>query len=186
MSLLLSARARKSLDGMMEMGLRQGIAAHQPGALICAVPEIAQAPLTHMALLSIASYSFRIITALHFAHDLRTRAWIAGAIGVDEAAMGAQQFIDAIGEIGNMCCGAMNRELGSFHDDLGLSTPQILDIRSLPYMAQIGTDHLQHFRIDLPGGLSLHATLCARAYAPLDFHWQAPEVQETAGELEFF
>lgn len=33
-----------------------------------------------------------------------------------------------------MCCGAINRELGVFYNGLGLSTPQILDIRSLPHM----------------------------------------------------
>lgn len=184
----LSQRARDSLDGMMAEGLRQSMAQHHPGAQIRAVaapgPESAA---THMAVLSIASYSFRIITALHFAHDARTRAWIAGRIGLDESGMGGQPFLDAVCEIGNMCCGTLNRELGAFYDCLGLSTPQVLDIRSLPHLAQIGTDHLQHFEIiDLLPGPPLYATLCARAYTPMDFHWTAPEVQETAGELEFF
>lgn len=182
----LSQRTRDSLDSMMVVGLRQSIAQSHPGTQICAVPEVPQTLLTHMAVLSIASYSFRIITALHFAHDLRTREWIASVIGMDEPAMGQQQFIDAIGEIGNMCCGAMNRELGAFYDCLGLSTPQILNIRSLPHMAQIGTDHLQHFRIDMLEDMPLHASLCAKAYAPMDFHWQMPEVQEAAGDLELF
>ncbi|EJE54395.1 hypothetical protein PMI14_00691 [Acidovorax sp. CF316] len=181
-----SQRARDSLDRMMIEGLRQSMAQQQPQAQIRTVPEVAQGSLTHMAVLSIASYSFRIIAALHFVHDARTREWIAGVTGQDEGELGPQQFIDAICEIGNMCCGAMNRELGAFHDCLGLSTPQILDIRSLPHMAQIGTDHLQHFEIDMLPGLPLYATMCARAYTPLDFHWRAPEVQEIAGELEFF
>lgn len=179
-----SQRARDSLDRMMMEGLRQSMGQHQPE--IRTVPAVAQGSLTHMAVLSIASYSFRIITALHFAHDARTREWIAGVTGQNESDLGQQQFIDAICEIGNMCCGAMNRELGAFYDCLGLSTPQILDIRSLPHMAQIGTDHLQHFEIDMPDGMPLYATLCARAYTPMDFHWKAPEVQEVAGELEFF
>lgn len=186
----LSQRARDSLDSMMVAGLRQSMGPQHSEMQICTVPVVAQESLTHMAVLSIASYSFRVITALHFAHDARTREWIAAIVGQDEREMGPQQFIDAVCEIGNMCCGAMNRELGAFYDCLGLSTPQILDIRSLPHMAQIGTDHLQHFRIDLPngllGGLPLHATLCARAYTPMDFHWKAPEVEEVAGELEFF
>lgn len=183
-----SQRARDSLDSMMMVGLRQSVAQKHPHAQIHTVPQVLlqQESPTHMAVLSIASYSFRIITALHFAHDARTRGWIAEVVGVDERGMGQQQFIDAICEIGNMCCGAMNRELGAFYDCLGLSTPQILDIRSLPHMAQIGTDHLQHFEIDMLPGLPLHATLCARAYNPMDFHWKPPEVEEVAGELELF
>lgn len=186
----LSQRARDSLDRMMIAGLRQSMGPQPSEVQVCTVPAVAQESLTHMAVLSIASYSFRVIAALHFSHDARTRAWIAGMVGQDEHGLGPQPFIDAICEIGNMCCGAMNRELGAFYDCLGLSTPQILDIRSLPHMAQIGTDHLQHFRIDMPNGLldgmPLHATLCARAYTPMDFDWKAPEVEEAAGELEFF
>ena len=182
----LSQRARDSLDSMMIAGLRQGMGPQHSEMQIRTVPAVEQESLTHMAVLSIASYSFRIIAALHFAHDARTRAWIAGVVGQDERELGPQPFIDAICEIGNMCCGAMNRELGAFYDCLGLSTPQILDIRSLPHMAQIGTDHLQHFGIDMLPGLPLHATLCARAYTPLDFHWKPPEVEEVAGELELF
>jgi hypothetical protein len=182
----LSQRARDSLDSMMVVGLRQSMAQKHPGAQIRAVPAVAMPSLTHMAVLSIASYSFRIIAALHFSHDLRTREWIADAIGHSEPGMGEQQFIDALCEVGNMCCGAMNRELGSFYDCLGLSTPQILDIRSLPHMAQIGTDHLQHFEIDMLPDFPFYATLCAKAYAPMDFHWKPPEVEEVAGELELF
>jgi len=97
-----------------------------------------------------------------------------------------QDFIDAVCEAGNMCCGAINRELGAFYNGLGLSTPQILDIRSLPHMQRLGAQHLRHFRIDLAADLRLHASLCVRAYERMDFDWHAQEPAVGAGELELF
>ena len=69
---------------------------------------------------------------------------------------------------------------------LGLSTPQILDIRSLPHMQRLGAQHLRHFRIDLAADLRLHASLCVRAYERMDFDWHAQEPAVGAGELELF
>jgi hypothetical protein len=85
-----------------------------------------------------------------------------------------------------MCSGTLNRELGTFYNGLGLSTPQILDIRSLPHLDHLGAQHLQHFRVDTPDGLRLHASLCARAYEPMDFEWKAEEQTASTGELELF
>lgn len=179
-------RARASLDRMMLQGLRHGIAGDAPDADIAAADLPARPAATHMAVLSIASYTFRIITALHFAPSPALRDHIAQLGRQSPDAMTHQDFIDAVCESANMCCGAINRDLGMFYNGLGLSTPQILDIRSLPHMQRLGAQHLRHFRIGLPGGLGLHASLCVRAYEPMDFDWHPQEPAVGAGELELF
>ena len=168
-------RARASLDRMMVQGLRHGIAGDAPDADIATADLPARSAATRMVVLSIASYTFRIITALHFNESQQLKAHIAQL-----------DFIDAVCEAGNMCCGAINRELGAFYNGLGLSTPQILDIRSLPHMQRLGAQHLRHFRIDLAADLRLHASLCVRAYERMDFDWHAQEPAVGAGELELF
>jgi hypothetical protein len=182
----LTPRARASLDRMMMLGLRQSLAADRPDADIRLSPESTRQGCTQMVMLSIASYGFRIVTALQFDESPATRAHMAGLRRQTGQDMGHQEFIDALCESGNMCCGAINRELGAFYDHLGLSTPQILDVRSLPHLEELGAQHLSHFRIDLGDGLQLHANLCAQAYEPMDFDWQMPEQPEATGLLEMF
>ncbi|WP_284465183.1 chemotaxis protein CheX [Diaphorobacter nitroreducens] len=179
-------RARASLDRMMVQGLRHGIAGDAPDADIAAADLPARSAATRMVVLSIASYTFRIITALHFNESQQLKAHIAQLGQRSPDAMTHQDFIDAVCEAGNMCCGAINRELGAFYNGLGLSTPQILDIRSLPHMQRLGAQHLRHFRINLADDLHLHASLCVRAYEPMDFDWHAQEPAVGAGELELF
>lgn len=179
-------RARASLDRMMVQGLRHGIAGDAPDADIATADLPPRNAATRMVVLSIASYTFRIITALHFNESPQLKAHIAQLGQRSPDAMTHQDFIDAVCEAGNMCCGAINRELGAFYNGLGLSTPQILDIRSLPHMQRLGAQHLRHFRIDLAADLRLHASLCVRAYERMDFDWHAQEPAVGAGELELF
>lgn len=182
----ITPRTRDSLDRMMALGLRQGIADSATAADIAPVDRLEPSRCTHMVVLSIASYTFRIVTALHFDESPTLKAHMARLGRKSPEAMTPQDFIDAICESGNMCCGAINRELGAFYSGLGLSTPQILDIRSLPHFERLAAQHLRHFRIDLPSDLRLYASLCARAYEPMDFDWQAAEQPVSAGELELF
>lgn len=183
---VISARAKASLDRMMVLGLRHGIAGGAPGVDIQAIDHIVGGSGTHMVVLTIASYTFRIITALHFEESAPMKAHMAQIGQRTPESMTHQDFIDAICESGNMCSGTLNRELGVFYDGLGLSTPQILDIQSLPHLDHLGAQHLQHFRVDTADGLRLHASLCARAYEPMDFEWKAEEQPVSTGELELF
>lgn len=183
---LISTRAKASLDRMMELGLRHGIAGGDPGTGIQPLGQIERGSGTRMVVLSIASYTFRIVTALHFDESEPMKAHMARIGQRAPQAMGQQDFIDAVCESGNMCSGTLNRELGAFYNGLGLSTPQILDIQSLPHLDRLGAQHLQHFRVDAPDGLRLYASMCVRAHEPMDFDWKAEEQPVSAGELELF
>lgn len=187
---LLSQRACDSLDRMMISGLRQGLVNGDAGACIETVDAVPPGAATHMAVLSIASFPFRLNTALHFSRSEALLEWAARRAGLDEGAgpISEQQFIDVICEVGNLCCGSINRDLGEFQSFLGLSTPQILDARCLPHFVRDGAEHLRHFRVQVQPGLVLYASLCARAYLPQDFHWSGPPADAAveSGELEMF
>lgn len=182
----ITPRTRGSLDRMMALGLRHGIAGGDADAGIAPADAPGHSRCTRMAVLSIASYTFRIVTALHFDESAPLKEHMARLARKPAQAMSHQDLIDAICESGNMCCGTINRELGAFYNGLGLSTPQILDIRSLPHLERLGAQHLRHFRIDLSPQLRLHASLCVRAYETMDFDWRAEEQPVSAGELELF
>jgi len=133
----------------------------------------------HIVVLSIASYVFRLLTIFHVDIDAATEAYFtrSGAAGA---------FGDCFGEIGNRCCGAMNRELGRYFQHLGMSTPAMLDAQCLPFLAELKPTYLDHQRIRINDTLTLHATLCLRAYAPIDFNVDHQAAPETTGELELF
>lgn len=182
----ISARARDSLDRMMVSALRQSVT-RSDAIAVQPVDALPATGATHMAVLSIASFSFRVVAALHFDHGPAWRGWVAGMSGQEGSQLSDQAFLDRVCEMGNLCSGAINRDLGGFQAFLGLSTPQILDARCAPYFTRAGFEHVRHFRMDVRPDLSLHASLCARAYAPLDFHWAGPEPEAVeSGELEMF
>ncbi len=182
----ITPRTRGSLDRMMALGLRHGIAGDSAEADIAPAEALGRSPFNRMVVLSIASYTFRIVTALHFDESELLKEHMARLARKPSQSMSRQDFIDAICESGNMCCGTINRELGTFYNGLGLSTPQILDIRSLPHLERLGAQHLRHFRIDLSPQLRMHASLCVRAYETMDFDWHAEEQPMGTGELELF
>ena len=136
-------------------------------------------PEKNIMVLTIASYVFRLLTIFHVDTDSATEAYFtrSGAAG---------EFRDCFGEIGNRCCGAMNRELGRYFQHMGMSTPSMLESKCLPYLADLDPTYLAHHRIRINDALVLHATLCLCAYAPIDFHVDHEVAPETTVELELF
>ena len=140
---------------------------------------LAMPPERNIVVLTIASYVFRLLTIFHVNTDAATEAYFtrSGAAG---------EFGDCFGEIGNRCCGAMNRELGRHFRHLGMSTPTMLEAECLPFLAELKPTFLAQHRIRINDTLVLHATLCLRAYAPIDFNVDHQAAPETTGELELF
>ena len=136
-------------------------------------------PEKTIVVLTIASYVFRLLTIFHVNTDAATEAYFtrSGAAGA---------FGDCFGEIGNRCCGAMNRELGRHFRHLGMSTPTMLEAGCLAFLAELKPTFLAQHRIRINDTLVLHATLCLCAYAPIDFSVDHQAAPETTGELELF
>ena len=129
--------------------------------------------------LTVASYVFRLFTVFHFNDDGAPQDYLA------RAAPG-RAFREAVGELGNLCCGAMNRELGEHFVHTGMSTPYLLKGACLPFLRELKPAYLAQYRIVINGGLTLHATLCLCAYAPIDFRVDAHTAAPATGELELF
>ncbi|APR04768.1 hypothetical protein [Thauera chlorobenzoica] len=136
-------------------------------------------PESRIVVFTIASYLFRLLTIFHVD---------AGKANVDYFARGGsgRPFFEVFGEIGNMCCGAMNRELGRFFPHMGMSTPSVLDRKCLPFIGTLDPAYLAHYRIEINRTASLHATLCLCAYGDIDFRVDPALAEEESGALELF
>jgi hypothetical protein len=134
---------------------------------------------SHLVVLTISSIAFRLLLVLHFDSDERTRGYYAQG-----AAPGA--LVEALMEVGNLCCGAINQQLVEYFPDLGMSTPYQLSGACLPYLKELKPDYLAAYTVTINGSVQLGATLCMCASAPVDFVAEVSEAVQSVGELELF
>ena len=136
-------------------------------------------PEPRIAVLTVASYVFRLLTIFHINDDPITTAYFTRS--------GLNRSLDeAFGEIGNLCCGAMNRELGKHFLHMGMSTPSMLDGKAFAFFRELDPGYVSQHRIHINDTVSMHATLCLCVYAPIDFRVDKSAAQEATGELELF
>jgi hypothetical protein len=93
---------------------------------------------------------------------------------------------DALLEICNLCCGAVNQDLLRYFPDLGMSTPYVLSARCVSHLEQLKPDCLSSYAITINRSVQLAATVCVCAHAPIDFIADMTAVEESSGELELF
>lgn len=179
---MISGQARKSVDLLFANAARANLAM-APGDSVEIVPlpasSLIEPPEESLVVLTVASYRFRLLTIFHV--DPK-----GAAASYFNRSEGARPFFEVFGEIGNMCCGAMNRELGRHFLHLGMSTPYVLARTCLPFLAELKPGHLSQHRIEINGTVTMHATLCLCAYGDIDFRVDAGALEESTGELELF
>jgi hypothetical protein len=142
-------------------------------------PQIIETPENRILVLTVASYVFRLLTIFHVNNDKTTGNYFTKRNP-------ERTFEEAFNEIGNLCCGAMNRELGNFFLHTGMSTPYLLDSKCIPFLTELKPTYVSQHRIGINNTVVMHATLCLCAYAPIDFHVDTETVPEETGALEFF
>lgn len=150
-------------------------------------PVVGKRPLeppgTQFLVLTISSYLFRLLTMIHYTPDRATRAYF-------NRNSEERSFGEAFGEVGNLCCGQMKRDLGDHFMHLGLSTPYTLDGKCMAFLDLLKPTHLSQYEILINGNVPLHATLCLCAYGELDFRartdTQRDEAAVSTGALELF
>lgn len=130
-----------------------------------------------LVVLTVSSYRFRLLTFFHLRGD-------PALVDYYTRGDGPRKFADVFDEFGNLCCGAMNRELGRVFGHTGMSTPYRLDGECLGFLKDLRATWVAPQRITINGTLALDATLCLCAYAPIDFRADPDEVVEATGELE--
>jgi hypothetical protein len=140
----------------------------------------------HMVLLTVSSYLFRATTMVFFTLDPALRQHLAALNRREPDSMGEDEHMDALGEVGNIFCGALNRDLVPHFRYLGMSTPNVLDRRCIDYIDQLGAGFVRHFEVVVNAQLTLHATVCVSAFADIDFRADTAVAEESHGELEMF
>lgn len=184
---MVSENAKQALDRIFARAAGACLAMN-PGDAVAVErlpgPGLAELPGRHLLVLTISSYRFRLLTVFHVDADgAAGRYFVAADSGSELTAA----FAEAFGEVGNLCCGTMNRELGKHFMHTGMSTPYLLERACAGYLHELKPAHLAQYRIAINDGIALHATLCLCAYGAIDFRADpdAAEAEET-GALELF
>ncbi|MCZ2496820.1 hypothetical protein GN316_08635 [Xylophilus sp. Kf1] len=184
---MIALRARTSLDRLLEHALRQALeTADHPAVGIEPCDRFEPGAASRLVLLMIASHGFRMVLAIGFPDTPRIRDFMAALGRMPDGPAPDSAFGDAVAETGNMCCGALNRELGRFYPHTGMSTPHLVDAGSAPHLAGLRQAYGRNMRIDIGQAGWLHAALAVDAHEPMDFDWVAEVEPQSAGELELF
>ncbi|MDX9843015.1 MAG: hypothetical protein RBT42_04600 [Aquabacterium sp.] len=139
-----------------------------------------------MVLLTVSSYLFRAITMISFTLDAATRSHLAAIHRAPAESMVEADYLDVIGEVGNIFCGAINRDLSHHFPYLGMSTPNVLERQCIDYLDELDASFIRHFRVVVNDGVTFHASLCVCDFADIDFQVDTTVVEESHGELELF
>lgn len=190
MSRHLSERARSGFDCFITAAMRSAFALPMSD---CPVTPLEEAvPCEHeVVMLTVSSYRFRVLLFIHFERSEAMRSHLAalehGVGSALTAAVHDEGFADAMMERGNLCCGALNRELSRFFPHLGMSTPCILDSSALLHLGALRPSTTRQYRAELAPDVTMHLTLAICAFADIDFAFGEEMVAASAsGELEMF
>ena len=184
---MITDRAKASFDRLLVASLKSGMSAGGVNVRVGAVPSLERIRENKIVILTVSSYLFRLMAILHFKPDAATRAWFARDVEEGAPALPDDEFYDRVAECGNVCCGALNRELGAFFPHVGMSTPNIIDKDCMRYADLLACSLTKHYEIVLEGGPTLFATLCVADYGLVDFHVDpSSEAAVDTGELELF
>ena len=177
---MVSEQAKASLNRIFARAAQASLALGDADTVtVEALSTLRALETPQILVLTVASYVFRLLTVFHLGDDLATQDYFT------RAAPGCP-FDEVVGELGNLCCGAMNRELGEHFVHTGMSTPTLLRGACLPFLDELKPAFVSPQRIVINSALTLYATLCLCAYAPIDFSVDAQAAALATGELEFF
>ncbi|MBP0589234.1 hypothetical protein J8I87_05785 [Paraburkholderia sp. LEh10] len=179
---MISQQAKDSLERIFFQSARTRLPVNAGDACEITALDAHQANTalaSHIVVLTISSIAFRFLLVLHFDDDQTTRDYYLR--DAEDRALP-----EALMEVGNLCCGAINQRLVEYFPDLGMSTPYQLSGACVSHLTELKPDYLAAFRVTVGANVQLGATLCVCASAPVDFAAQAAQVEESAGELELF
>lgn len=176
---LISTAARHSFEQLFGQALR----AHLRGQADDEVSVLPTSALSGRAdqpspliLLTTASLRYKLVAMFRIVDEAGVRACFGGE--------GAAGHLEALNECGNLCCGAMNRELLHYSPHMGLSTPSLLHTAPTKALAGLQAEHVSHFAIHINGMHLLDASLCMRGNAKVDFVVNTQPASAETGELE--
>jgi hypothetical protein len=134
-----------------------------------------------MLLITISSFVFRLIVIFGVTEDSATRAYY---LHLDAA----QPLDEVLGEVANMCGGALNRTLAANFSHLAMSTPCTLSGQCMPFLDKLRAQSVSRYAITINGSVRIQAALCMCCLEPIEVA-DEPETEQgepCAGELELF
>jgi hypothetical protein len=184
---MITERAKASFDRLLVSSLRSGMPVGGASVSVEPVATLDKVKDKKIVVLTVSSYLFRALAILYFKPDAATRAYFNRTAEEGAPALADEEFYDRVAECGNVCVGALNRDLGPFFPHVGMSTPNIIDKDCMQYVDLLGCGLVKHYKVVLAGELTMHATLCVADYGLVDFHVDPTvEVEVDTGELEMF
>jgi len=132
-----------------------------------------------IVVLTISSFLFKVLTIFHIGDDEETQNYFLSKSPT-------KSFSEVFSEVGNLCSGAMNRELLQYFPHLGMSTPYTLSSRCFSFLSELNPEHVTRYSITINNTARLQATICMCGYAPIDFSVNTSVTADTSGELELF
>ena len=161
-----AVRANIGLQGIDEVTVRQAEA-----------PSGKAEPVRTLVLLTCASLRFKLVAVFQIVNEPLARAFFGGGNAASDP-------MEVLFERGNLCCGALNRELLAHVPHVGLSTPSMLKGLVSQFVAALRAEHVSHFAIHVNGDHLLDAALCMRGQATVDFVADNRQAAAETGELE--
>ncbi len=177
---MISPSARKNLDLIFTRAARTALvinAADRIDITPLPVGKLIEPQEQKFLVLTISSYTFRLLTMIHYSVTAETNDYF-------NPEGDKQNFDNRFGEIGNLCCGAMKRDMGHHFLHLGLSTPFTLSNKCLPFLDVLKPALVSQHEIAINDHITLHASLCLCAYADFNFEFDARLHAETASHTE--
>lgn len=177
----ISEQAKQGMDWVFTKAVRTNLVMNQDDTIDISLLRkgTMDTPEKRIVLLTVASYVFRLLVIFHVDSDRKTREYFTKFDS-------NRDVYEAFGEVGNMCCGALNRDLGNYFLHMGMSTPYVLERECIPFLAELNPDFIWQYKIAINESVVLHATLCLNAHADIDFCVDHSRVEESVGELEMF
>lgn len=186
---MISDRAKTGFNSMLQRSLDETLKseAHPTWTLKSAVKAVdILAP--HGIMLTISSYSFRLIVVLHFSSSKASMRYVADTLRIGSGELAKARYDDFVSEISNNFCGVIKRELSTYFPHLGMSTPNRLDKESLKHVKAWPIDHESHVKAQNDDGAEFFGSLFVSSFGDLDFDPKSVAVEDEvdSGALEMF
>ena len=179
---MISEHAKQGVNYIFTKAVKTNLALEGSDVVeVAQIPEtgFAEMPGKKLVVLTISSYTFRLLVIFHVDADRVTEGYFTKF-------QPERTFHEVFGEFGNLCVGAMNRDMGNHFLHLGMSTPYVLEGKSSPFLNELKPAYVARHQIGINTDISLQATLCLCAYAPIDFRVDTNAEEEETGTIELF
>lgn len=186
---MISQESKQAITQMLTRCLNESLAAMFPqvGWELKTLSDAKEIARQEFFMVTISSYEFRVLVMLHFTRDENLANGVASTTEQSVEELEQKKYYDYLGEVSNMFCGAIKRELGKSVAYLGMSVPNALSSASLEFVDDIAFDYDTHVvahgdnAIKLFGSMYVFGDLDVRVLAKAEVE----EIFDT-GELELF